>query len=65
MKMSMKLLGMPSCEDVSLLISQTHDRDLTRSERFNMKLHLAMCRYCSRFQRQLNTLREAVEQDKR
>lgn len=65
MKMSMKMLGMPSCEDVSLLISQTHDRDLTRSERFKMKLHVAMCRYCSRFERQLKMLREAVEQDKR
>ncbi|MDQ6620273.1 MAG: zf-HC2 domain-containing protein [Pseudomonadota bacterium] len=56
---------MPSCEDVGLLISQTHDRELTRGERFRLKLHTAMCRGCSRFQRHLHVLRQAIQEDKR
>ena len=64
MKLHMKQLGMPSCEDISLLVSQRHDRPLSMRERAKMMLHLAMCRYCSRFERQLRLLRAGVEQDK-
>lgn len=65
MKLHMKQLGMPSCEDISLLASQRHDRPLSLRERGKMAMHLAMCRYCSRFNRQLRVLHAAVEQDKR
>ena len=65
MKLHMKQLGMPSCEEVSALVSQRHDRPLTIRERGTMAFHLAMCRYCSRFQHHLRVLRAAVEQDKR
>lgn len=61
---SMKQLGMPSCEYVSLLISQTHDRPLSSREQWKLWLHVAMCRYCTRFQRQLRVLHGAVEKDK-
>jgi hypothetical protein len=62
---SMKRLGLPSCEDVSLLISQTRDRPLSSRERWTIRLHVAMCRYCTRFLRQMHVLRTAVEKDKR
>ena len=65
MKVHMKQLGMPSCEDMSLLVSQRHDRALSARERGKVALHLAMCRYCLRFQRHLRVLRATVEQDKR
>ena len=61
----MKQFGMLSCEDVSLLISQTHDRPLSSREQWKIRLHVAMCRYCTRFQRQLRVLHGAVEKDKR
>jgi putative zinc finger protein len=62
---SMKQLGMPSCEEVSLLISQTHDRPLSWRERWKIRLHVMMCRYCARFLAQLGLLHGAVEKDKR
>jgi hypothetical protein len=34
---------------------------MTFSERMRMWMHLAMCRYCARFKRQLQFLREAVK----
>lgn len=61
----MKKLGMPSCEEVSRLISESHDRPISWSERMKIRFHLAMCRYCTRFERQLDVLREALRHDKR
>lgn len=63
--MNMKKLGMPTCSDVSRLVSESHDRPMSWMERARMRLHLAMCRYCLRFQRQLDVLHTAIEKDKR
>lgn len=62
---SMKKLGMPTCEEMSNLISQGHDRSLSVGERWKIQLHIAMCRYCTRFERQLRLLRAAIQRDKR
>lgn len=61
----MKKLGMPSCESVSRLVSESHDRPMSWGERMKIRLHLAMCRYCARFERQLDVLEAAIEDDKR
>lgn len=61
----MKKLGMPSCESVSRLVSESHDRTMSWRERTKVRFHLAMCHYCTRFQRQLDVLKAAVERDKR
>ncbi len=61
----MKKLGMPSCESVSQLVSESHDRLISWRERAKIRLHVAMCRYCTRFQQQLDVLKAAIERDKR
>jgi Putative zinc-finger len=51
---------MLDCKQSSQLISQSLDRPLTLRERFSLKLHLLMCKYCQRFSQHLQTLRVAV-----
>jgi hypothetical protein len=51
---------MPSCKEVSCLVSESMDRDLPFRQRFSMRLHLLMCSLCSRFRRQIMFLREAA-----
>jgi hypothetical protein len=48
------------CRDVTRLVSQLQDRDATRWERFRLRMHLAACAYCSRFERQIALLHEAM-----
>lgn len=61
----MKKLGMPSCEAVSRLVSESHDRPMSWKERMKIRFHVAMCRYCTRFQSQLDVLHNAIQSDKR
>ena len=51
---------MLSCRQASQLISQSLDRPLTLRERFALKLHLTICKYCKRFGQQIQTLLLAV-----
>lgn len=62
--MDMKRLGM-SCEDVSRLVSDAKDRPLSMGERLKVGMHLAMCKYCARFEQQLGLLKRAIEREKR
>ncbi len=62
--MKSKKLGMPTCESVSLLVSEASDRPLGWSERLKMHMHLAVCRHCTRFERQLALLRRLVRRDR-
>ena len=52
---------MLSCKQASQLISQSLDRPLTMRERFALKLHLFVCKYCKRFSQQVQTLRVAIK----
>jgi hypothetical protein len=47
-----------SCQDVSRKLSQSMDEALSLSQRMAIRIHLMMCRYCSRFHRQLVWLRK-------
>ncbi|MGH8798823.1 MAG: zf-HC2 domain-containing protein [Casimicrobiaceae bacterium] len=49
-----------SCKDASRLISQMQDGTLPRRRRWLVRLHLAWCEACRRFERQLAVLREAI-----
>ncbi|PIX66258.1 MAG: hypothetical protein COZ43_07530 [Sphingomonadales bacterium CG_4_10_14_3_um_filter_58_15] len=51
---------MLNCHDATFLLSQQQERDLTRSERANLRLHVTMCRGCTNFERQLPELGKAV-----
>ena len=51
-----------SCRSFALLASESHERELTRGERFRQAMHRAMCRLCRVQERRLETLR-ALAQD--
>lgn len=46
------------CRDVSRKISQSMDEKMTLGQRLAIRLHLMMCRHCSRFYRQVVALRQ-------
>ena len=52
---------MLSCKQTSQLISQSLDRPLMMRERFALKLHLLICKYCKRFSQQVQTLHVAIK----
>ncbi len=51
---------MLTCKQASQFISASLDRPLTLRERFALKLHLFICKYCKRFSQQLQTMRVAM-----
>jgi len=51
---------MLSCKDVTQLISESMDTSLPIGKRIGMRLHLLMCKFCARYERQLLLIREAV-----
>ena len=48
------------CEQSMQLVSGSLDRELSRSERIALRLHLITCRACRRARRQFLFLREAL-----
>lgn len=51
---------MLTCKQASELLSQSLDRPLTLSERFGLRLHLLICKFCKRFWQQIFELRDAI-----
>jgi predicted anti-sigma-YlaC factor YlaD len=51
---------MMNCRQVSELLSKDALRDAPLWTRLGVKAHLAMCRHCTRFARQLATIRVVV-----
>jgi len=54
----MKLI--PSCREVSELLSQAQDRPLGAIERLRVRVHLPLCEACRNFSTHLALLRAAV-----
>ncbi len=54
-----KTLNLP-CREISELVSLSFDRELPRTERLAVHLHLLYCKACRRFRRQLQTLKAAM-----
>jgi hypothetical protein len=52
---------MISCKEVAKLLSSDQVSSLRWWKRAELRLHLAMCKHCSRFARQLQQLREAAK----
>ena len=52
---------MLTCKQASQIISQSLERKLNIRERFVLRLHLFICKYCLRFSQQLRTLRVALK----
>jgi hypothetical protein len=53
------LLGL-SCREASRLISESLDRQLSRRERWSLRMHTLLCTACQRFTQQTKLIREAV-----
>ena len=51
---------MPSCRDISRLISASMDRNLSWRKRLSIRLHVSMCGLCRRYEKQLHLLHEGV-----
>lgn len=51
---------LPTCEDISRLVSTGMDQNLAFGDRMKVRLHLAMCRWCRRFEAQLRLLRQVA-----
>jgi hypothetical protein len=51
---------MLSCKEVSHLVSESLDCKLPFWQRIQVRLHLLMCRFCSRFRKQTLFLRDAA-----
>lgn len=53
---------MLTCKQASQLLSQSLDRPLTRGERFRLRFHILICRFCKRFGQQIVGLSTAIRQ---
>ena len=51
---------MLSCKDVTKLVSESLDRDLSLWRRIGLRLHLAMCKGCSAYRNQIESLNKVV-----
>ncbi len=49
---------MRSCKQVAARLSASLDEPLPLGERMSLRLHMMMCRYCSRYFKQIRALRE-------
>ena len=47
-----------NCQKISHLVSESLDRKLPLYQRMGMRIHLMMCKFCSRYQEQLLFLRK-------
>jgi hypothetical protein len=51
---------LPSCEAITVLVSESHERTLTRQERIRKWLHFTICEWCSRYEKQLALMRSTA-----
>lgn len=50
---------MKSCQEVSMLVSQSLDERLPWYQRLQVRLHLLLCSACTQFERQVSFIRHA------
>ena len=51
---------MPSCKDVTRLVSEGLDRELGFGERVALRVHFLMCKGCRNFEQQMTMLRKVL-----
>ena len=51
---------MLSCKDVTRLLSESMDRSLPLGKRIGVRLHLLICKFCARYERQFLLIRETA-----
>lgn len=50
----------PSCEQVSLLVSDSMEEKLPLRNKIRVAIHLLMCQWCRRFKQQLRQIRALI-----
>ena len=53
---------MLSCREATHLLSEAQDRNLVLPEKLQLEIHLALCKGCRNFRKQMSFLREACQQ---
>lgn len=56
------MLFMPSCKEAAALLIANEDRLISLPDRVKVRLHLMACKTCPNFERQLLTMRNAMQQ---
>jgi len=58
MKFMMKILWffIPDCKEASHLISLSHDETLSFGKKIGLKMHLMICKFCRRYEKQLRLI---------
>jgi hypothetical protein len=51
----------PSCKKAVRLQSEALDRELPFRQRLGLRIHLALCKWCRRYGRQITFLRDATQ----
>lgn len=51
-----------TCKEVTALVIAREDRALPLTERLALRLHMTMCQACPTFERQVLTMRNALQQ---
>ncbi len=51
---------MLTCKEVTRIVSDSMDRKLPIRQRMAVKMHLLMCKFCSRYSQQLLFIRKAI-----
>jgi len=54
--------SMPSCKEVTRLVSEGLDRRLDFGERVALRVHFMMCKGCRNFEDQMQRLRQAIQE---
>jgi hypothetical protein len=57
-----KMPLMRNCKEVTALVIAREDRDLPALDRVAVRMHMAMCKACPNFERQVLTMRNAMRQ---
>ena len=50
---------MLTCREVTQLLPEAQERELSLAERLRLRLHLAMCQGCANFKKQMSFLHDA------
>jgi hypothetical protein len=52
---------MYNCKEVTRMVSESLDRKLPLHQRMGIRVHLFMCKFCSRYRKQLLLLRAVMQ----
>ena len=50
-----------TCQDITRLVSESLDRTLPLTQRLKIRIHLVMCKYCARIEKQMRFLRHVCQ----